>query len=85
MQAVFEKIFAVRDTDGSGSIELDEWTVICRKDLRMPPFVLKDWEVEMVFKHVDADGSNSIEMDELCAFLDPEHFQLHQVIFATLR
>ena len=45
IQQIFERIFAVRDTDGSGSIELDEWTIICRKDLKMPRFMLKDWEV----------------------------------------
>lgn len=85
IQRIFERIFSVRDTDGSGSIELDEWTIVCRKDLKMPRFLLKDWEVEMVFKHIDADGSQSIEMDEICAFLDPDHFQLHQDSGRTLR
>ena len=43
IQRIFERIFAVRDTDGSGSIEMEEWTIICRKDLKMPGFMLKDW------------------------------------------
>jgi len=85
IQQIFERIFEVRDTDGSGSIELDEWTIVCRKDLKMPAYMLKDWEVEMVFKHVDADQSNSIEMDEICAFLDPAHFQLHQDSSRSIR
>lgn len=65
LELIFERIFDVRDTDGSGSIEMEEWMIIIRKDLKMPPYMFTDDEAEMVFRHVDVDDSKSIEVDEL--------------------
>ena len=78
MNFIFERWFEARDREARGYLELGEWFELCREDLKMPRFLLKDWEVEMVFRHVDANESETLEAGKLAHFLDPERCQLGQ-------
>ena len=58
LRAVFNSI----DEDGSGLLDLDEFTVAYRKI----DDSLSDEQIEKLFKNADSDGSGELDYDEFC-------------------
>jgi Ca2+-binding EF-hand superfamily protein len=62
-------IFDKYDADGSGELELDEFTTAVREECDLPSTVVSDDEVSEIFGVIDADQSGSIDSKELRALL----------------
>eukprot|EP01012_Entosiphon_sulcatum_P056417 TRINITY_DN8007_c0_g1_i1.p1 TRINITY_DN8007_c0_g1~~TRINITY_DN8007_c0_g1_i1.p1 ORF type:complete len:1333 (-),score=361.12 TRINITY_DN8007_c0_g1_i1:6-4004(-) len=65
--SALQEIFNKYDTDGSGSIELEEWRE-AMKDLGV---AANDDVIEALFKRYDADGGGSIEYEEFIRYAQP--------------
>ena len=65
-------LFKRLDASGDGLLGLDEFRLLVRRILKLPPADLPDESINLVFRHLDADRSNEIAPDELQKFVDEE-------------
>ena len=66
-------LFAEYDADGSGEIDLEEFTQAIRSPMcGINQQVLSDRDLRKMFKAVDADGSGAIDVDEFVTFVHSE-------------
>jgi Ca2+-binding EF-hand superfamily protein len=67
LDALFQKY----DADGSGELDLKEFELAVRTDLRVDSEALSDRDLKSLFRAVDADGSGEVNAHELGAWLFP--------------
>lgn len=75
----FQDIFAVFDSDGSGTLDIDEFSLM----LNTIQMNISEERVGMLFAALDKDGSGEIEVEELIAALVPKSFAHAQFNFGS--
>jgi Ca2+-binding EF-hand superfamily protein len=65
----FTAVFARYDADGSGELDLAEFTQAVRQDLKVEPQLVSDKELGALFTAVDGDGSGEIDATEFVKWL----------------
>eukprot|EP01043_Picozoa_sp_COSAG02_P037643 COSAG02_NODE_2841_length_7913_cov_7.374840_3_plen_626_part_00 len=67
--ATWGDLFEQYDTDGSGSLGMEEFLLAVRIDGRIRADQISDKQVQQLFEHIDTDHSGGISLSELTAFV----------------
>ena len=70
----FDGLFKKYDADGSGELDMEEFTNAVRTDLNIPSSMLPDHELRKMFYAVDVDRGGTVDSTEFVAWLmEPSH------------
>jgi len=75
----FQDIFAIFDSDGTGTLDLEEFSLM----LSTIQMNIGEERVGMLFAALDKDGSGEIEVEELVAALVPKSFARTEFNFGS--
>ena len=81
----WQGLFELYDDDGSGEIDLEEFTGAVRKDMRLPQQVITDEELRDLFAQADADGAGSLDSAEFADWIVQKNHPDEPPRFADLR
>jgi Ca2+-binding EF-hand superfamily protein len=70
----WDNLFDYYDMDGDGTIDVNEFTIILRRDLGMRRVHIGDDEIAAVFQGMDADGGGDVDAEEFAAWVVTESF-----------
>jgi len=65
-----ESIFRKFDKDGSGQLDFDEVRAAFRRALKIPPSVLSDPDLLLLFERIDLDRNGFVSLTEMGAFVN---------------
>ena len=65
-------IFEMYDDDGSGELDIEEFTNAVRKECEISAAAVPDSEIEELFNVIDVDGSGGIDSSELMELFDAD-------------
>mmetsp|Transcript_79993 Transcript_79993/g.141156 ORF Transcript_79993/g.141156 Transcript_79993/m.141156 type:complete len:535 (-) Transcript_79993:207-1811(-) len=64
----YKRAYDKFDTDGSGAIELDEFTALLHALLKVPDGSIPDKRVMSLWRQADSDGAGELDFGKFCAF-----------------
>lgn len=65
----WQALFDFYDRNKDGLLQYDELKNAIRKDLRIPPAQVSDYQVRILFNALDSDGGGNVELAEFVDFL----------------
>jgi Ca2+-binding EF-hand superfamily protein len=65
----WDALFKQYDRDGSGELDMEEFTHAIRRDAGVTRAVFSDEELARLFERIDADGSGQISAEEFASFI----------------
>jgi Ca2+-binding EF-hand superfamily protein len=65
----WDKLFQQYDRDGSGELDLEEFTRAIRRDAGVTRAIFSDDDLDRLFKRIDVDSSGEINAEEFAQFI----------------
>merc|ERR1712087_545887 len=65
-----QTLFRKYDKDKNGTFEVQEFRRLIRVELKVPPAILRDDDINLLISALDDDGSGSLSIDELVDFVE---------------